>query len=62
MEKYTHITQIENIMVQHNQTLKEMNRLLDTLDTQPFKSDFEALSHADGCVLKNSCLRILFCI
>ncbi len=40
MEKYTHITQIENIMVQHDQTLKEMNRLLDTLDTQPFESDF----------------------
>lgn len=34
MEKYTHITQMENIMVQHNQKLEEMNQLLDTLDTQ----------------------------
>lgn len=34
MEKYTHITQMENILVQHDQKLKEMNRLLDTLDTQ----------------------------
>lgn len=34
MEKYTHIIKMENIMVQQNKKLKEMNQLLDTLDTQ----------------------------
>lgn len=34
MEKYAHITKMENIMVQQNQQLKEMNQLLDTFDAQ----------------------------
>ncbi len=32
MEKYTHITKMENILVQQNQQLKELNQLLDLLD------------------------------
>lgn len=34
MEKYAHITEMESIMVQQNQKLKEMNQLLDSLDAQ----------------------------
>lgn len=36
MEKYAHITKMESIMVQQNETLKELNRLLDSLDTQAY--------------------------
>ncbi len=34
MDKYAHITEMENIMVEHNENLKQMNRILDSLDTQ----------------------------
>ncbi len=34
MERYAHITEMENIMVQQNGKLKEMNQLLDALDAQ----------------------------
>ncbi len=34
MDKYAHITKMENIMVQQNEILKELNQLLDTLDAQ----------------------------
>lgn len=34
MEKYAHITKMEQIMVQQNEALKEINQLLDTLDAQ----------------------------
>ena len=34
MDKYAHITKMENIMVQQNETLKELNQLLDTIDAQ----------------------------
>lgn len=29
MEKYAHITEMENILVQQNKTLNEMNQFLD---------------------------------
>lgn len=32
MEKYEHITKMENIMVQQEETLKDMNQLLDEID------------------------------
>lgn len=41
MEKYAHITKMENIMVQHNETLKELNQLLDSLDAQ--REDYKKL-------------------
>lgn len=41
MEKYAHITEMENIMVQQNQKLKDMNQLLDSLDAQ--RESYKAL-------------------
>lgn len=32
MEKYAHITKMENIMAQQNKQLKELNQILDALD------------------------------
>lgn len=32
MEKYAHITEMENIMVQQNEILENLNHLLDTLE------------------------------
>lgn len=34
MEKYEHITKMENIMVEQNKILKEMNQLFDAFDAQ----------------------------
>ena len=41
MEPYTHITQMETIMVDHEKMLRELNRLLDTLDAR--QADYQAL-------------------
>lgn len=41
MEQYAHITKMENIMVQQTNMLKDLNQLLDTLDTQ--RTDYQTL-------------------
>lgn len=34
MDKYAHITEMENILVEQNELLREMDQLLDTLDAK----------------------------
>ena len=43
MDKYAHITEMENILSSHNELLREMDQLLDALDAkcQEYKSLLE---------------------